>query len=142
MWQLYDNRAGLYIREFTNGWATNNHSWRGAGHHVSEKGAGGRQFLLVNIRSIASVRISLTGRCNPNRRQNPRMGMPYITLRNLSTLNLGAALLFDPIELPARTTTHWVNHWVNLRTVGESLLASRAPRIEEGEIELPSIGFS
>ena len=133
--QLYDNREGLYIREFTNGWAVYNHSGEAQVITFPKKVQGVASGLVNTEHALPN----LDGEMYLKRTTDVNGNDIYIA-EPINAVS-GAVLLFDASNNPG-TTTHWVNHWVNLGTVDGSLQASRAPRIEEGEIEIPSIGFS
>ncbi len=133
--QLYDNREGLYIREFTNGWAVYNHSGEAQVITFPKKVQGVASGLVNTEHALPN----LDGEMYLKETTEVHGNDIYIA-EPINAVS-GAALLLDASNNPG-TTAHWVNHWVNLGTVGESLQASRAPRIEEGEIEIPSIGFS
>ena len=135
--QLYQNTHGLFIREFTNGWAVFNRS-------------GEEQVITLpeEVQGVASGSVN-TEHALPNLdgemylKKTAPMDSPDINENDIYIAEPidavpGAALLLD-----ASINLRSIAHWVNLGTVGGRLLASdRLPTVEEGEIEIPSIGFS
>ena len=53
--QLYQETDGLYIREFTNGWAVYNQQWRATGHHVAGGGAGVASGLVNTEHALPNL---------------------------------------------------------------------------------------
>ena len=137
--QLYDEDIlGLYIREFTNGWAVYNHS--------------GEPQQITLPEEVISVANGLT---NTHYTLPTLDGEIYLkkTTPAMDTpdVNGNDILIAEPIEavsgavllLDASNNSGTITHWVNLGTAGGRLLASdRLLTVEEGEIEIPSIGFS
>ena len=128
--QLYEDRPGLFIREFTNGWAVYNRSGET------------QKIALPELATGVASRVKGTTHTLPN-----YDGEMYLRVKPVNPADVnaepidavpGAALLLDASNNPGTTA-----HWVNLGTAGGRLQASgiRA-RVEEGEIEIPSIGFS
>ena len=135
--QLYENREGLYIREFTNGWAVYNHS--GALQNITlpeevisvESGLTNTLHTLPNL--DGEIYLKITSRVN-----GPGIDGSDIYIPEPIHAIPGAVLLLD-----ASTNPGSIARWVNLGTAGGRLLVSdRFPKGEEGEIEIPSIGFS
>ena len=130
--QLYDHREGLYMREFTNGWAVYNHS-------------GSEQEITLPELSVGvSSRLEGTTHTLPN-----LDGEMY--LKNTTDVNGHAIFIAEPINavpyavllLDASNNPRPTPPWVNLGTAGGRLSVSELhPRVEEGDIEIPSIGFS
>ena len=136
--QLYDtDLPGLYIREFTNGWAVYNHS--GAPQIIN---------LPEETRGVASGQINTT-HLLPNLDgemylkktapiDNPDVNGSGIYIAEPIDAVPGAVLHLDASNNPGPTA-----RWNNLGTAGGTLIAwDRLPLLEEGEIEIPSIGFS
>ena len=128
--QLYRDRSGLFIREFTKGWAVYNRS--GETQEIT---------LPESVTGVASE-VEGTTHTLPN-----YDGEIYLRVNRADVyaepINAvpGATLLLDASNNPGTTV-----HWVNLGTVGGRLGSSDRHdgrlRVEEGEIEIPSIGFS
>ena len=131
--QLYnDDIPGLYIREFTNGWAVYNHS-------------GARQDIILPEEVVSAE----SGQTNTLHSLPNIDGGIYIKKTTLLETQIaepinavpGAVLHLDASNNPGTRT-----RWVNLGTAGGRLQSSdrhdRRPRVEEGEIEIPSIGLS
>ena len=142
--QLYQETEGLFIREFTNGWAAYNRS--------------GSEQELVLPEPVTGVSSRLEGLSHTLPNFDGEMYLKKTTPVDTPDVNgsdiyiaqpidavPGAVLLLDASNNPG-AIAHWVNlstAWVNLGTAGGSLLASdRLPTVEEGEIEIPAIGFS
>ena len=136
--QLYDKGIPeLFIREFTNGWAVFNRS-------------GEEQVITLpeEVQGVASGSVN-TEHALPNLdgemylKKTAPMDSPDINGSDIYITNPihavpGAALLLDASNNPGS-----IVHWVNLGTAEGRLLASdRLPTVEEGEIEIPAIGFS
>ncbi len=131
--QLYDEDIpGLFIREFTNGWAVYNRS--------------GKAQEITLPEEVISVESGQT---------NTLQALPNIDGGiYLKTTTLTDTLIAEPIDavpgavlhLDASNNPGTRTRWVNLGTAGGRLQSSdrhdRRPRVEEGEIEIPSIGFS
>ena len=131
--QLYDEEIpGLYIREYTNGWAVYNHS--------------GEAQEITLPEEVVSVETGLSNTLHalPN-----IDGGIYIKKTTLLETQIaepidavpGAVLHLDASNNPGTRT-----RWVNLGTAGGRLGSSDRHdgrlRVEEGEIDIPSIGFS
>ena len=130
--QLYNSREGLYIREFTNGWAVYNHS--GSEQEITlmelavgvASGVEGNTHTLPNLDGEMYLKKTTDGKGNDIIIAEPINAVP------------GAVLLLDASNNPGTSTP-----WVNLGTAGGRLSVSELhPRVEEGEIEIPAIGFS
>ncbi len=124
--QFYQGVEGLYIREFTNGWAVYNHS-------------GSEQEI-----TLPELAMGVASRVEGNKHTLPNLdGEMYLKkMRDVNAEPIdavpGAVLLLDASNNPGS-----IARWVNLGTAGGGLMASdRLPTVEEGEIEIPAIGFS
>ena len=131
--QLYDDDIpGLYIREFTNGWAVYNHSGEAQEITLPEEvfsAASGLTNILHSLPNIdGGIYLKKTALLDTLIAE-PIDAVP------------GAMLHLDASNNPGTRT-----RWVNLGTAGGRLQSSdrhdRRLRVEEGEIEIPSIGFS
>ena len=131
--QLYDEEVpGLYIREFTNGWVVYNHSGAAQEINLPEEVISVESGLENTLHSLSNID-----------------GGIYLKKTALSDTLIaepidavpGAVLHLDASNNPGTRT-----RWVNLGTAGGRLGSSdrhdRRLRIEEGEIEIPAIGFS
>ena len=133
--QLYQDTDGLYIREFTNGWAVYNHS--------------GSEYQIALPELAVGVASGLEGTSHALPNLDGEIYLKKTTIVNGNDIYiaepinavLGATLLLDASNNAGTTA-----HWVNLGTAGGRLQVSeiraRRPTVEEGEIEVPSIGFS
>ncbi len=130
---LYDDDIpGLYIREFTNGWAVYNHSGEAQVITLPDEAQGVANGLVNTEHALPN----LDGEMYLKRTTDVNGNDIYIA----EPINAvpGAALLLDASDNPGS-----IARWVNLGFAGGRLLASdRFPRVQEGEIEIPSIGFS
>ena len=139
--QLYnENILGLYVREFTNGWAVYNRS--GETQEITlpeevisvESGLTNTHHTLPNIDGGIYLK-----KTTPVDTPDPDGSDIYIA-EPIDAVP-GAALHLD-----ASNNSGAIAHWVNLGTAGGRLLtpdrSDRRPRVEEGEIDIPSIGFS
>ena len=135
--QLYEDIPGLYIREFTNGWAVYNHS--------------GEAQEITLPEEVLSVASSLTNTLHALPNLDGGIYLKKTTSVDTIDANGSDIYIAEPINavpgavlhLDASNNSGTITHWVNLGTAGGRLLASdRLPTIEEGEIEIPSIGFS
>ena len=134
--QLYQGIDGLYIREFTNGWAVYNHSGAEQAVALPERASG-----------VAS-RVEGLEHTLPNR--DGEMYLKKTAPMDSSDINGSDIYITDPINavpgatllLDASNNPGSIVRWVNQGTAGGTLLASdRYPTLEEGEIEIPSIGL-
>ena len=134
--QLYQNTDGLFIREFTNGWAVFNRS-------------GEKQVITLpeEVQGVASGSVN-TEHALPN--LDGEMYLKKTAPMDSPDINGSDIYITDPIHavpgaaflLDASNNPGSIVRWVNLGTVGGTLLASdRHPTLEEGEIEIPSIGL-
>ena len=124
--QFYQGIEGLYIREFTNGWAVYNHSGSEQDITLPEVAMG----VASGVAGITHTLSNLDG----------EMYLRKTTDVNVEPINAvpGAALLLDASHNPGT-----IRRWVNLGAAGKRLLAADIPpRLEVGEIQIPSIGFS
>ena len=136
--QLYDeNIPGLYIREFTNGWAAYNHS------------GGAKEITLPE--EVISVESGLTDTLHTLPNIDGGIYLKMTTSVDTPDINESDIYNAEPIDavpgallhLDASNNSGIITQWVNLGTAGGSLLASdRLPVLEEGEIAIPSIDFS
>ncbi len=130
--QLYDNREGLYIREFTNGWAVYNHSGSEQEITLPELAVGVASRLERTTHTLSN----LDGEMYLRKTTGVNGNDIYIA-EPINAVS-GATLLLDASNNPGTAPS-----WVNLGTAGGTLsISERHPRVEEGEIEIPSIGFS
>ena len=131
--QLYDeDLPGLYIREFTNGWAVYNHSGAVQEITLPEEAVSAESGLTNTLHALSNID-----------------GGIYLKKTTLSDTRIaepidavpGAVLHLDASNIPGTRT-----RWFNLGTAGGRLQSSDRhdgrPRVEEGEIEIPAIGFS
>ncbi len=131
--QLYDEEVpGLYIREFTNGWAVYNHS--GEAQEIT---------LPEEVISIES------GQTNTAHELSNIDGEIYLKQTVLTDTLIAEPIDVVPgavLHLDASNNRGTRTRWFNLGTAGGRLGSSdrhdRRLRVEEGEIEIPSIGFS
>ena len=137
---LYDAIQGLYIREYTNGWAVYNHSGATQVITLPELVGGVASGLLNTEHALPN----LDGEIYLKKTvpiDTPDVNGSDIFIAEPIYAVPGAVLLLDASNNPETTA-----HWVNLGTAGGRLQASeilaRRPRVEDGEIEIPSIGFS
>ena len=130
---LYDDDIpGLYIREFTNGWAVYNHSGEAQVITLPEEVQGVASGVVNTEHALSN----LDGEMYLRKTTDVNKNDIYIA-EPIDTVP-GAALLLDALNNPGT-----IARWVNLGTAGGRLLASdRLPKVEEGEIEIPAIGFS
>ena len=138
--QLYQDIDGLYIREFTNGWAVYNHSGETQVITLPEEVRGvtssllGTEHRLPNLDGEIYLKKTIPI-------DTPDVNGSDIFIAEPIYAVPGATLLLDASNNPETTA-----HWGNLGTAGGRLQASeilaRRPRVEEGELEIPSIGFS
>ena len=139
--QLYnEDIPGLFIREFTNGWAVYNRSGEAQeitlpGEAISvESGLTNTLHTLPNIDGGIYLK-----KTTPVDTPGPDGSDIYIA-EPIDAVP-GAVLHLD-----ASNNSGAIAHWVNLGTAGGRLLtpdrSDRRPRVEEGEIDIPSIGFS
>ena len=148
--RLYDDDIpGLYIREYTNGWAVYNHS--GAPQEITlpeevTSVASGQTNTLHPLPDIdGGIYLKRTVPVDtPN-------GSSSGTIVDTPDVNGNDSYIADPIDalpgaallLDALNNPGSIARWVNLGAAGGKLLAADSPpRLEEGEIEIPSIGFS
>ena len=135
--QLYEEIPGLYIREFTNGWAVYNHS-------------GALQVLTLpeEVQGVASSLINITHEL-PN--LDGEMYLKKNTLIETPDVNESNNYIAEPIDAVPGAVVHLdvsnnpgsIARWTNLGTADGTLIASdKRPLLEEGEIVIPSIGFS
>ncbi len=139
--QLYDaDIPGLYIREYTNGWAVYNHSGEAQEITLPEEVISAASGLTNTLHTLPNIDggIYLKKTTPVN---TPDVNGTDIYIAEPINAVPSAMLLLDASNNPGTTT-----HWVNLGTAGGRLQASerrdRRPRVEEGQIEIPSIGFS
>ena len=136
--QLYDTDIpGLYIREFTNGWAVYNHS-------------GAPQVLTLpeEAQGVASGLVNTThGLPNLDGEIYLKKTVPIDT----PDVNESDIYIAEPIDAVPGAVLHLdasnnpgpITRWNNLGTAAGTLIAwERLPVLEEGEIVIPSIGFS
>ena len=136
--QLYDEDIpGFYLREFTNGWAVYNHS--------------GEPQKITLPEEVFSAASGLTNTRHTLPNIDGGIYLKMTTPVDTPDINESDIYNAEPIDavpgallhLDASNNSGTITHWVNLGTAGGRLLASdRLPTIEEGEIEIPSIGFS
>ena len=135
--QLYQETDGLYIREFTNGWAVYNRS--GAAQAIT---------LPEEAQGVAS---GLTGTEHPLPNLDGEMYLKKAATMDSPDINGSDIYITDPIHavpgaallLDASNNLGSTVHWVNLGTAGGRLpVSDRFPTVEEGAIEIPAIGFS
>ena len=133
--QLYQDTEGIYIREFTNGWAVYNHSGEPQIIKLPEEVQGVASGLVNTVHELPN----LDGEMYLKETTAVHGNDIYIA-EPINAVS-GAALLLDASNNPES-----IARWTNLGTSGGSLLSSdrhdRRPRVEEGKIEIPSIGFS
>ena len=147
--QLYKEIPGLYIREFTNGWAVYNHSGVSRKITFPEETISVASDLTNTLHALPNIdggiylkkTLSLEvpdGSDSDVYVDTPDLNGNEISIAEPIDALPGAALHFDASNNPGT-----IARWVNLGTAGGTLLAADAPpRLEEGEIEIPSIGFS
>ena len=135
--QLYENREGLYIREFTNGWAAYNHSGAPQKITLPEEVTSVTSSLTNTLHTLANLdggiylKTTVPVDAPDDNRSDIYTAEPFNAIP-------GAVLHFDASNNPGIIT-----HWINLGAAGGRLLVSdRFPTVEEGEIEIPSIAFS
>ena len=131
--QLYDEEvSGLYIREFTNGWAVYNHSGQPQQITLPEEVISVESGLENTLHSLSNIDGGIY--LKKTAVLDTLIAEPIDAVR-------GAVLHLDASNNPGTKT-----RWVNLGTAGGRLGSSdrhdRRLRIEEGEIDIPSIGFS
>ena len=140
--QLYQGIDGLYIREFTNGWAVYNHSDEAQVITLPEEAQGVASGLVNTEHALPNrdgeMYLKKTAPMeSPDMESTEIIGSDIYIAEPIHAVP-GATLLLDASNNPGTTA-----RWVNLGTAGGRLLASdRLPSVEEGEIEIPSIGFS
>ena len=136
--QFYDdNIPGLYIREYTNGWAVYNHSGETQAITLPEEVQGVASGLINTTHSLPNLDGEMYLKETTPVDTPDVNGSDIYIAEPIHTVP-GAALLLDASNNPGTIT-----RWVNLGTAGGKLLNSdRFPTAEEGEIEIPSIGFS
>ena len=129
--QKYQEIDGLYIREFTNGWAVYNHSGAEQTITLPELTSG----VASGLEGLEHTLPNLDGEMYLKRRTEVN-GNDIFIAEPINAVS-GAVLLLDASNNPGTTAP-----WVNQGTAGGTLLFSEwQPRVEEGEIEIPSIGF-
>ena len=135
--QLYQRTEGLYIREFTNGWAVYNHSGEAQVITLPEEVQGVASGLVNTEHALPNLDGEIyLKKTAPT--DSPGIDGSDIYITEPIHAVPGAALLLDASNSPGS-----IAHWVNLGAAGGRLLASdRLPTVEEGEIEIPAIGFS
>ena len=151
--QLYHEIDGLYIREFTNGWAVYNHSGETQEITLPEEAISVATGLTNTLHTLPNIDggIYLKKTLLVDASDDSANDI-YVDTHNVNGNDIfiaepidavpGAVLLLDASNNPSNNpgTTEG---WVNLGTAGGKLLNSdRFPTVEEGEIEIPSIGFS
>ena len=136
--QLYDTDIpGLYIREFTNGWAVYNHSGTPQIINLPEESQGVASGQIYTTHSLPNL--------------DGEMYLKKNTLIDIPDVNESDNYIAEPIDAVPGAVLHLdasnnpgpIARWKSLGTVASTLIASdRRPLLEEGEIVIPSIGFS
>ena len=135
--QLYEDLPGLYIREFTNGWAVYNHSGEPQKITLPEEVISVASGLTNTLHALPNLDGGIYLKTTPPVDAPDVNGNDIFIAEPIDAVP-GAVLHFDASNNPGT-----IAGWVNLGTAGGRLLtADRPPRFEEGEIEIPSIGFS
>ena len=135
--QLYQDIEGLYIREFTNGWAVYNHSGEPQIITLPEEVQGVASGSVNTVHALPNLDGEMYLKKTAPM-DSPGTGGSGTYIAEPIPAVPGAALLLDASNNPGS-----IARWVNLGAAGGRLLASdRLPTVEEGEIEIPTIGFS
>ena len=134
--QLYQDIDGLYIREFTNGWAVYNHS--------------GAPQVITLPEEVQGAASGLAGMEHALPNLDGEMYLKPTQPINFPHIDTSDIYMADPIHaipdavfiLDASHNLGSITRWINHGTAGGTLLAwDGLPILEEGEITIPSIGF-
>ena len=135
--QRYQETDGLYIREFTNGWAVYNHSGKAQDIAVPQKVWAVTSELLNTEHTLSDLDGEIYLKEIPPTDSTDIDGSDIYISDSIHAVP-GALLLLDASYNPGSA-----ERWVNLGTAGGGLQAAdKLPMVEEGEIEIPAIGFS
>ena len=138
--QLYnEDIPGLFIREFTNGWAVYNRSGEAQEITLPGEAISVESGLTNTLHTLPNIDGGIYLKTTPVDTPGPDGSDIYIA-EPIDAVP-GAVLHLD-----ASNNSGAIAHWVNLGTAGGRLLtpdrSDRRPRVEEGEIDIPLIGFS
>ena len=135
--QLYGEYSGLYIREFTNGWAVYNHSGEPQKITLPEEVISAESGLTDTVHALPNLDGGIYIKTTLSAVTPDSNGSDIFIAEPIDTIP-GAVLRFDASNNPGA-----IRHWINLGTAGGRLEAADIPpRLEVGEIQIPSIGFS
>ena len=139
--QLYnEDIPGLYIREFTNGWAVYNRSEETQEITLPEEVISVESGLTNTLHTLQNIDGGIY------LKKTEPVDTPHVNGSDFYIAEPIDAVPGAVLHLDASNNSGAIAHWVNRGTAGGRLLtpdrSDRRPRIEEGEIDIPSIGFS